>query len=69
MKKTLLDNSQVRDLLSEEAYVKYSRSMRFVYLVCKSTGMYFQVEDINDNTLLITTSAAGLEKYFKEVYR
>ena len=68
MKKTLLDNSQVRDLLSEEAYVKYSRSMRFVCLVCKSTGMYFQVEDINDNTLLITTSAAGLEKYFKEVY-
>lgn len=67
MKKTLLVNPQVRDLLSEEAYAKYSWSMRYVYLVCKNTGMYFQVVDINDNTLLITTSTEGLEKYFKEV--
>lgn len=67
MKKTLLVNPQVRDLLSEEAYGKYSWSMRYVYLVCKNTGMYFQVVDINDNTLLVTTSADGLDKYFKEV--
>lgn len=67
MKKILLISQQVRHMLSEEAYEKYSWSMQYVYLVCKNTGMYFLVEDLNENALLVTTSAEGLEKYFKEV--
>ena len=65
--KTMLTNRQLEQLLDETSFEKFTWSGLFVYLVCSDTGMYFQVDNWDDNTLAILTSLPALNNFFKEV--
>ena len=66
MEKTMLTNRQLLEILEQEVYEKWSWSMLTVYLICSDTGMYFQVDDWYDNTVLIAPTLTGLSNYLKE---
>ena len=65
--KTMLAYRQLKQLMEETSFEKFSWSMMMVYLVCSETGMYFQVDDWSDNTVAICSTLPALNNFFKEV--
>lgn len=66
MKKAMLTNRQLAEILEPDVYEKWSWSMLTVYLVCSDTGMSFQVDDWYDNTVCIAATLTKLSEYLKE---
>ena len=66
MKKAMLTYRQLDEILEPDAYENWSWSMLTVYLVCSDTGMSFQVDDWDDNTVLIAATLTGLNNYLND---
>ena len=65
MVKTTLTNRNMKDILNESSFEKWSWSMLSVSLVCTNAGSYFQVDDwMNETTVAICLTVKELNKYF-----